>query len=283
MRTVLMITIAWLVLAAYAGQRQADTSRAAARRAVPTNTISVLSCWPDRGVEVQVSRMDVNGLRYGWTPFERRYPARGSVKLKAPEAAGGCSFHHWEIAKDKYLRTRAVRIVPSRDMQATVVFLHAEGARSFEYRVTRRRDTVIASGFDPPLATLFADGKARGFGIRGLGNDTTPLHGPFALESHGNGTLWMYNGSKQRTAVIRCYLEHDLVVYVAYTNLPHEFALFTWAPEAPQGLGAAPHQQQQKNRRADAGGDDAHRNLGGCDERSRGHVTQSQDHPAQQR
>lgn len=283
MRIVFVITITFLLLAVNAVSRRVSTAPVAARGAVETNTISVCSRWPERGVEVQVSRPDIYGLRTGWTPFERRYPARGSVQLKAPEAVNGCSFHHWEIAKDKSLRTRTVRVVPSRDVQALVVFLHAEGAASFEYRGTRRRDTLIASGFNPPLAAVFGDGKVRGFGIRGLGADRAPLHGPFELQSHANGALWMYNGAKERTAVIRCYPEHDLVVYVAYTNLPHEFELFTWARESPQASGAAPQEQQQKDGCADAGGNDADRNFRGCEPGARAHVTQGQHSPAQQR
>jgi len=273
----LLVTLA-CVGAAHNGHVHAGT-----RLPVPTNTITVLSYWPESGVEVQVSRPDIFGLRSGWTPFERLYPARGPVLLRAPEAAGGCSFHHWEIAKDKYLRTRTVRIVPSRDMQASVFFLRAEGAASFTYRGTRRRDTVIAIGFDPPLSNLFASGKTLGFGIRGLGTDRTPLHGPFALESHGNGALWMYNGSKERTAIIRCYPSYDWVVYIAYTNLPHEFELYTWMPDPTACSAAALHQQQQKEGCTQAGSDDPHGNLCGRDHRARSHVTQYQNGPAQQR
>jgi len=277
LRNMVLVMLA-CVGAAYGGHVQAGT-----REPVPTNTITVLSHWPERGVEVRVSRPDIFGLRTGWTPFERLYPARGSVQLKAPEEAGGCSFHHWEIAKDKYLRTRTVRIVPSRDVQAKVFFLRAEGAASFTYRGTRRRDTVIAAGFDPPLSNLFASGKTLGFGIRGLGPDRTPLHGPFALASHGNGTLWMYNGAKERTAVIRCYPSYDWVVYIAYTNLPHEFELYTWMPDPTQSSAAAPHQQQQKDGCTQARRDDPHRDLRRGDPCACTQVTQRQDGPAQQR
>ncbi len=225
-------------------QPQGRGARAArSPREVPTNTISVASLWPGHSVEIQVSKLDVHGLRNGWTPFTREFRARGAVQLKAPPFANDNPFHHWDIEKSKYLRTSKIRVMPSRDVQATAVFLHACGAASFEYRSTRRRDSLIARGFDPPLSNLFAYGKATAFGIRGTGNDRTPLHGPFTLEPRGNGVMWMYNGTKQRTAVIRCYPEHDLVVYVAYTNLPHEFELFYTANEPPYRLRAAPHEQ----------------------------------------
>ncbi|MCX7847552.1 MAG: hypothetical protein N2595_05955 [bacterium] len=204
------------------------------RGASQTNTVTVLSCWPSSGVEVQVSRPDIYGLRTGWTPFERRYPATARVRFTAPEAAESNSFHHWQVAKDKYLRTRTIRVIPSRNLQLTAVFLHAEGAASFVYRGTRRRDTLIATGFTPPLSRLFADGKVRGFGIRALDEARTPIHGPFPLQPYADGAMWMYNGAKERTAVIRCYPEFDMVVYVAYTNLPHEFELYPWSP-SPTG------------------------------------------------
>lgn len=283
MHSVLLIASTLLLVAVSADARRVSTAPVAVRGAVETNTIRVCSRWPERGVEVHVSRPDIYGLRTGWTPFERQYPARGAVKLKAPETADGLAFHHWEIAKDTYLRTRAVRVIPTLDVHVTVIFLRAQGAASFSYRSTRRRDTLIASGFEPPLSNLFASGKARGFGIRALDAQGMLLHGPFELQSRAGGAMWMYNGAKQRSAVIRCYPAYDLVVYVAYTNLPHEFELFTWAPEPPRASGAAPQEQQQKDGCAHASGDDAHRNFRGSEPSAGAHVTQGQHGPAKER
>lgn len=193
-----------------------------------TNTIVVASQWPVAGVPIRVSPPDVWGLRTGWTPFERCYIAGTAVHLTAPQAAESNSFHHWETDAGKYLRTRTVRIFASRAATITAVFLRAKGAAHFVYRGRRRRDTLIASGFHPPLAELFATGRVRGFGIRALDGSGAVLHGPFELQSYGNGSMWMYDGTRARTALIRCYPTHDLLVYVAYTNLPHEFELYPW-------------------------------------------------------
>ena len=205
-----------------------------------TCSVQVTSANPARGVAIKVAPKDLQGLQHGETPFTRMYAARRFVTLNAPRVAHSNYFHHWEINVDTLRVTPRARVRMEGALHAQAVYLDAGQCTVVKYTAHARKDFLIVRDLQPALSNLFAGHQWR---IGLLDADTQAIvDGPYALQARGHGVLYQYNGTRGKSAVIRCYPGENLLVYLVWKKLPARIIVGAWiddpAPRAAASDGA---------------------------------------------
>lgn len=194
-----------------------------------TCSVQVTSLNPAQGVAISMAPKDLQGLQHGITPFARMYAERRFVSLKAPRIAHSNFFHHWEINLDTTRIAPRARLRMEGAMHARAVYLDVPHSTVVKYTARARKDFLIVRDLQPALSNLFA---ARQWRVGLLDAEThAVVDGPYVLEQRARGALYQYNGTRTKTAVIRCYPSENVLVYLLWKKLPARVMLGAWADD----------------------------------------------------
>jgi len=202
-----------------------------------TCNVQVTSVNPAQGVAITVAPKDLLGLQHGATPFTRTYAERRFVTLRAPLVTHSNVFHHWEINVDTVRVAPRARLRMKGALHAQAVYLDAAHSTVVKYTPRARKDFLILRDLQPALSNLFA---AHRWQIGLLNAETHALvDGPHVLQARGHGMLYQYNGTRAKTAVIRCYPSENLLVYLVWKKLPARLMVGAWIDDPPPRAPAA--------------------------------------------
>jgi len=202
-----------------------------------TCSVQVTSANPAQGVAIKVAPKDLLGLQHGTTPFTRTYVARRFVALSAPRVAHSNYFHHWEINVDTRRGSLRARVRMEGALHAQAVYLDAGQCTVVKYTPRARKDLLIVRDLQPALSNLLAGTQWR---IGLLDADTHEIvDGPRALQGRGHGVLYQYNGTRAKSAVIRCYPGKNMLVYMVWKKLPARIMLGVWLDNAGPAAAAS--------------------------------------------
>jgi hypothetical protein len=205
----------------------ADQGCALAQHA--TCSVHVTSLNPAQGVAISMAPKDLLGLQHGITPFARMYAERRFVSLSAPRIAHSNFFHHWEINLATMRIAPRARLRMEGIMHARAVYLDVPHSTVVKYTARARKDFLIVRDLQPALSNLFA---ARQWRVGLLDAEThAVVDGPHVLEQRARGALYQYNGTRTKTAVIRCYPSEDVLVYLLWKKLPARVILGAWTDD----------------------------------------------------
>ena len=98
------------------------------------------------------------------------------------------------------------------------MYLTNHAAHTVKFQIRGAKTYLIAQDFNPPLAQLLSNG-VNSFCIRDM-TSLKVVDGPFAVVPRAHGVVWLYNGARNRKAVLKVFPEENVMVYVTWARLP---------------------------------------------------------------
>ena len=155
-------------------------------------TLSVASLDPTRGILIDVTPIDINGLAGDITPFQRTYLSGTTVTLTAPSLyPGGTVFQGWESSVAAYNTTsQVVTVTMSGDLTMTAVYMAPT------HLIVQSFSPIVGVPIQVSVPDIFtgATGGNTAFTLSYYSNTTVTLTSP-PVSSGGAFLRWLQNGT----------------------------------------------------------------------------------------